>query len=416
VWSFSTDNGRASDPEPADGGTASDLQPRLQWSRGPAAEWHDIYFGSDFDVVAGAQTSSAEYKGRFAADYYDFYVPGLLEMGRRYYWRIDAVSFDETIVKGSIWSFTVCSEEQAPAGDLNGDCSVGIGDLEIMAEDWLKGDYSVTGVADLIVHYSFEAADGYKVPDVTDNQYDGETYDHQTGPVKPPIEEGYLRLEHESRESAVVVEVPKEAFNEQIADEISVSVWVNWDDPNTMPGGNTILFGAMGGYGDLYAPAFVMETDWQGGLVTLWDSSPCSPAVCDGLEEEDWSGSWNHYVFVKSLSQRFLKIYHNGQLCGEVYSDQMMPKPIDLAWIGINPDFPIYVKMYLHDIYTGLLDEFRIYNRALSAEEVAYIYSGKPQYVPLVSRANLYDGEGGNSKVVNFRDYALLADNWLARP
>ena len=34
--------------------------------------------------------------------------PGLLELGRTYYWRVDEVNaVDRTIAKGNVWSFTV---------------------------------------------------------------------------------------------------------------------------------------------------------------------------------------------------------------------------------------------------------------------------------------------------------------------
>ena len=93
------------------------------------------------------------------------------------------------------------------------------------------------------------------------------------------------------------------------------------------------------------------------------------------------------------------------------------------------------------------IDDFRVYDYNLPWEEIDYLSggiggSGNPQppdnnlmllhydfnelsgytaansssyqfYHPLLSNAELYDGEAEGSRVVNFRDFAILADNWL---
>ncbi|MHC4558287.1 MAG: LamG domain-containing protein [Planctomycetota bacterium] len=65
--------------------------------------------------------------------------------------------------------------------------------------------------------------------------------------------------------------------------------------------------------------------------------------------------------------------------------------------------------------YNGALDEVRIYNRALSREEIAYVISNGAAtlHIPVQSVADLYDEEPEGSKSVNFKDFAVLADMWL---
>ena len=59
------------------------------------------------------------------------------------------------------------------------------------------------------------------------------------------------------------------------------------------------------------------------------------------------------------------------------------------------------------------MDDVRIYDTVLTAEEILSI-AGIPEiYNELTSVANVYDKEPQNSKVVDFKDYALLADRWL---
>ena len=60
--------------------------------------------------------------------------------------------------------------------------------------------------------------------------------------------------------------------------------------------------------------------------------------------------------------------------------------------------------------YDGLIDDFRIYDYALSQPEVAYIATNGTGIFdqPLMSPADLSaDGR------INFKDFAILADNWL---
>jgi hypothetical protein len=67
--------------------------------------------------------------------------------------------------------------------------------------------------------------------------------------------------------------------------------------------------------------------------------------------------------------------------------------------------------------WNGWIDDVRIYSRALSQAEILYLAtdgaSSDPYYKPVTSPANVYDDEPEYQKSVNFRDYAIMADNWL---
>jgi hypothetical protein len=55
----------------------------------------------------------------------------------------------------------------------------------------------------------------------------------------------------------------------------------------------------------------------------------------------------------------------------------------------------------------------RLYAYGLSAPEIMSLMGMDQLYVPLTSRANISDDEPVNSKSVNLRDFAILADEWL---
>jgi hypothetical protein len=95
-------------PSPANGATTNidDALP-LSWSPGDMASQHDVYFGTDMDAVANAETSTADiYRGRQNGT---SYTPpeGVEWGGGPYYWRIDEYNTDGSISKGRVWSFTV---------------------------------------------------------------------------------------------------------------------------------------------------------------------------------------------------------------------------------------------------------------------------------------------------------------------
>jgi len=69
---------------------------------------HDVYFGNDHDAVANATTESmGVYCGRQATEM-TTYDPGILELNKTYYWRIDEVlkADPDNPSKGNVWSFT----------------------------------------------------------------------------------------------------------------------------------------------------------------------------------------------------------------------------------------------------------------------------------------------------------------------
>ncbi|UCG56029.1 MAG: LamG domain-containing protein [Phycisphaerales bacterium] len=95
------------DPNPANFSTPDiEKASTLTWQPGDNAVQHDVYFGTDEDAVADADTSdtTGAYQGRQGAT---SYIPGALEWGQTYYWRIDEYNSDTTVSTGRVWSFTV---------------------------------------------------------------------------------------------------------------------------------------------------------------------------------------------------------------------------------------------------------------------------------------------------------------------
>ncbi|ARN56420.1 GxGYxYP domain-containing protein [Sedimentisphaera salicampi] len=82
----------------------------LKWRSGYYADGHEIYFGTDYDSVSGADKSSPEYLGHQELDNTSVQINGL-NPDSTYYWRVDQVSSTlNSTWKGEILSFNVSSD------------------------------------------------------------------------------------------------------------------------------------------------------------------------------------------------------------------------------------------------------------------------------------------------------------------
>jgi len=98
VWSFSIPPNKAYNPDPADGSKYIDPNVILSWNAGMDAKLHHLYFGDNFDDVNSAVV------GQPLTD--TTYTPGTLALEKTYYWRVD--EFDGiTTHKGDVWNFTI---------------------------------------------------------------------------------------------------------------------------------------------------------------------------------------------------------------------------------------------------------------------------------------------------------------------
>jgi len=102
---------KAYEPEPADGVLYEDTWVSLGWSPGYGAASHDVYFSDDFDAVDNRAAEA--FRGNQSVTFYVAGFPGFafpdgLIPGTTYYWRIDEIEADGTTIhEGDIWSFMI---------------------------------------------------------------------------------------------------------------------------------------------------------------------------------------------------------------------------------------------------------------------------------------------------------------------
>jgi len=103
VWSFTTQALTAYLPGPADGATDASTAAALAWQPGQAAVKHHVYFGNSLDAVT--QGAASADKGTQEGT---TFTPGPLDSVTTYYWRVDEIKADNSVVAGLVWSFTTC--------------------------------------------------------------------------------------------------------------------------------------------------------------------------------------------------------------------------------------------------------------------------------------------------------------------
>ncbi|MHC4739582.1 MAG: LamG domain-containing protein [Planctomycetota bacterium] len=306
----------------------------------------------------------------------------------------------------------VCLDQ--PEADLNGDCVVDACDVSLMVGDWLEGDYTLVldepNFPGLAAHWKLDASDPCAIAvDWSGNGHTGTLYN---GPVWRP-EVGKIDGALSFDEVDDYVRIGDFDYT-NASDEFSVSFWFKISD---VAGSVYQYMFSHGNYAtnnslNVY---FSEASEGAGGEevrtnITLNDGTSwqgvTSPIFADG--------QWHLYTITVSAADG-----------AEIYidSNSVLTNPA-IKGASLNPSTDIYLggrcDLNVDRFYgnpssdDGLLDDVRIYSRALSESEVTILAGGQGEvYFPLTSAANLYDGEPVNERRVNFRDYAILAAGWL---
>ena len=101
VWVFTVQATTAYLPDPADGSNTVSVTPDLKWLPGQGAGKHHVYLS---DNKAAVVDGTAEADKGIVTD--PNYAPAELLPATTYFWRVDGILLDDTVVPGLVWSFT----------------------------------------------------------------------------------------------------------------------------------------------------------------------------------------------------------------------------------------------------------------------------------------------------------------------
>jgi len=321
VWSFRVPPLGAYDPSPSDGAVYQDTDMPLTWNPGLDAKLQTLYFGDNFeDVNSGAVTGIA----RATADYTP---PAPLEHNKTYYWRVDQLNPPNTI-KGEVWSFRTLPEIPVTDPSLVG---------------WWK----------------FEAGKGARIVDFSGHGNHGIV--SGAGNMQWVSSTFNLGLEFLGDYQGYV-ELPPGMVTTGAG---SVLMWINTtqgDDEGMLWYGSAVTYGnGYGGENEIHINIddpgageldFFLEEDGSGSDITI--NGP-----------EVGGQGWTHVAATWDLADG-CRLYVNGRQVGsEAHNTNVQ----DLAIIRLGSAAEDDV------FYDGLMDDVRLFDRALSADEIVEIMS-----------------------------------------
>ena len=172
-------------------------------------------------------------------------------------------------------------------------------------------------------------------------------------------------------EGATSVDIPPAAFS-TVDTGITIALW-QYGDPAFQPQQSDYIFeGSIGGVRGVGS-----HLPW-GDSNVYWDAGGaggcCGDRSSKGAAAADVAGQWNHWAFTKDTATGQQKIYLNGV---EWHSAE--GRVLSLAGIDM---FKIGSDMNGGTNYDGMVDDFYLYDRALTAEEVQVLVSMQPGVVP----------------------------------
>jgi hypothetical protein len=303
----------------------------------------------------------------------------------------------------------------APVGySASGDCKVNIEELTIMIDDWLAEDDVVAtlnpGQANLVAYYPLNEGSGTNTEDVV-----GDHNGTLAGDVSW-ITPGLIGS------SAIHV-------NHTAGSRVDINTWNpvgNWD-PDTNTGDLTLAVWAKwaGTTGEEQGMICKRDDFWNlssamfGFEITAWPFATTSMLALRGNTDVTsgnvtmgrYLGKWTHLA--ATVDGNDATLYINGV---EVASGTFTFGPNTLASMAIGNVCGVNAGNNTQT-FNGDLDEVRIYNRALTAAEVAYLADTTPGddelHVPVASAAEVYAKEPEGQQIVNFKDFALVVIKWL---
>ncbi|MHC4517578.1 MAG: LamG domain-containing protein [Planctomycetota bacterium] len=295
----------------------------------------------------------------------------------------------------------LCIEGRRPDADVTYDCTVDYDDLEQLAAGWLADTaHAVAIVApnEPILWYPFDG-NAEDSSGLADGQIQGR-------PTYAPGVYGqaiYLL----NRGDAVTVPDAAEVFAD-IRSAMTIVFWQKGDDSAHL---NDTLCCSNYAYGVSNPSIAVHLGCWRNPGRYRWDcGTPWSfeNRLAGGHRTKDeWAGRWNHWVFTKDTrvgpesDKGMMRIYRNGVLYDSRSGTNAPIEEITSFTVGSG----------WYGGYDGLIDDFRIYDYALSEPEVAYLASdGTGQFI----HPNGLPADLDGSNRVDLRDFAILADQWLS--
>ncbi|UCD50533.1 MAG: LamG domain-containing protein [Phycisphaerales bacterium] len=293
-----------------------------------------------------------------------------------------------------------CFEERRPTADLTCDCVVDYEDLEQMASTWLAESVHTVPVSEPnepVLWYRFDGSASDSVGTAHGQLQGRPTY-------APGVRGKAISLLNQG--DAVTVSHAADLFD-GIREAVTIAFWQKGHDSSHL---NDTLCCSNYVYG-VSNPAIAVHLGcWRQPGQYRWDcGAPWSfenRLAGRHQSKDEWTGPWNHWAFTKDIRvgsderKGEMRIYLNGVLYD---SKQGTDTPIeDITSFTVGSGW--------YGSYDGLIDDFQIYDYALSEAEAAYLASDG---TGRLERSNGLPADLDDSDRVDLVDFGALGRQWL---
>jgi hypothetical protein len=279
-------------------------------------------------------------------------------------------------------------------GDLTADCRVDSQDLARLAQDWLYDRtrvFTVTAPNEPVLWYEFDG-DARDRAGRAHGQIEGRCS------FRPGVY-GYA-IDFAGEGDRVTIPEAASVFG-RAREAITIAFWQRGDDSGHR---NDTLCCSNYIYGEVNPTLAIHLGCWRDPGQYRWDcGAPWSfenRLAGRHRDQGEWMGRWNHWAFTKDIRRGRMAIYLNGEL----YDSRTG------AFTPITGITSFEIGSGWYGRYDGLLDDFQIYDYALSPAEIAYVATRGTGIFPHRANASADLNADG---IVNFQDLASLATQWL---
>ncbi|MCP4454064.1 MAG: hypothetical protein GY809_21605, partial [Planctomycetes bacterium] len=323
VWTFSVISDQAHFPMPADGDLwRLGVDTELSWTSGSGALTHDVYYSSDKALVDARDPSVASTFWLM-----NTFAPTELTPGATYYWAVDEFSGAATVA-GPTWSFLVFSFDA----------------------------YAITDPS-LVLRYTFDKIQGGLINDLSGY----ENYGAVVGDPNIVVVDGETAMSFDGTADTPVYVDGGIDSSLAITGDVTIAAWVKMNE------GNEGAYMGIGGKLKTNGYQGFALVRHSSGVFRLWaDNGLGDIGGHDASSDEPYTDTeWHHVAGVVDANTSTL--YVDGVQQAKQGADIALMDSGEYAFVGKQ-----YSAPDVHRYWNGLVDDFRIYSRPLSSDEISW--------------------------------------------
>ena len=356
---------------PKAGTTVPVSQESLVWDDQGGAMCYRVYFSTNRDEVASASTNSSCYQGQVVNSSWNIPAPGL-QAGQTYYWRVDAVGYDDRTIAGTVQDFAVAEVVSpkmvlSPGTLTNTEVVVGeslvrtlvvsnVGNADL--EFSIRGAVGNPGDLSLAAYYPFNG----NADDESGNGHDGTV----SGATPTADRFGNADSAYLFDGNDDYIAVPDSTDLRLANTDFAIATWFNESERNPSYNDALITKRGSGGANGWFSSISGSLAGSGIGKLYYQISGGYDPYVYSSSSVS--LGEWHQSVLTYDLDSKTLRFYLDGVLDSE-HANIPPPNAATTANMIIGRD-----SASTSYAFHGAIDEIRIYNRMLSASEILALY------------------------------------------